>query len=392
MVTLIVPDGSGGPEEPRIYLPKGVSVAIIGTFAILLLGAVYYARSFFLPLVLSLLITLTFMPMVRYFYRRGVPPVVTAVLSVLAVAAIGGIGVMLLADPVSKMIGEAPTLIVKLKERFAFLQQPLSMLSRAGQEVSKIAEPGAADGAQRVVLAQPGFLSWAADTLTGIGTTMGATLLLTIFLLASSDTFLQKIIRSVDSLSDKKRSLRIVHDVEFEVSRYLLTITMINVGFGVLVGFAMAAYGMPNPIAFAVAATFLNYIPYIGAIIGITMTAGVALITFPTLTMAAFPPLTYFAFHLLEGNLVTPLTLGRRLELNSVAILIAVAFGGWMWGIIGAIVGVPLLVVIKVFCDHFPRLATFGAFLSEAEPAAETAAPAVEATAPAATPELAAKP
>ncbi|MBN9010498.1 MAG: AI-2E family transporter, partial [Rhizobiales bacterium] len=307
MATLIVPDGSGDPEAPRIRLPKGVSVAIIGTFAILLVGAVYYARSFFLPLILALLITFTFMPMVRYFHRRGIPPVVTAVVAVLAIAAIGACAVILLADPVSKMIGEAPSLMAKLKERFAFLQRPMAMLSEAGRQVSQIGEPPAADGTQRVVLAQPGFLAWAADTLTGIGTTMGATLLLTIFLLASSDTFLQKIVRSAASLSDKKRSLRIVHDVEYEVSRYLITITAINLCFGTLVGLSMAAYGMPNPVAFAVAATFLNYIPYIGAIIGITLTAAVSLITFPAFTFAMLPPLTYLAFHLLEGNVLTPL-------------------------------------------------------------------------------------
>jgi predicted PurR-regulated permease PerM len=255
------------------------------------------------------------------------------------------------------------------------------MLSAAGREVSQLAEPAATDGAQKVVLAQPGLLSWAADTLTGIGTTLGATLLLTVFLLASADTFLQKIVRSVDSLSDKKRSLRIVHDVEYEVSRYLLTITAINVCFGTLVGLAMAVYGMPNPVAWAVAAALLNYVPYIGAAIGILLTAAVSLITFPLVSFAIFPPLTYLALHLIEGNLVTPLTLGRRLELNSVAILIAVAFGGWMWGLVGALMGVPLLVVIKVFCDHFPRLATFGGFLS-AEPSAEVEAPPAVAETP----------
>ena len=205
---------------------------------------------------------------------------------------------------------------------------------------------------------------------------LGATLLLSLFLLASGDTFLQKIVRSVASLSDKKRSLRIVQDVSYEVSRYLLTITAINLCFGTLVGLAMAAYGMPNSIAWAVAAALLNYIPYIGAAIGIVLTAAVALISFPTFTMAILPPATYLALHLLEGSLITPLTLGRRLELNSVAILIAVAFGGWMWGVVGALVGVPLLVVVKVFCDHFGRLATFGAFLS-AEPAAELPAPVI---------------
>lgn len=377
------------PEPPRIYLPKAVTVAIVGTFAILLIGAIYYARSLFLPIILALLITLTFMPMVRYFYRRGVPPALTAVALVLVLAAVGAIAIVLLSDPISKMVSQAPQIMGQLRDRFSFLQRPIEMLSAAGREVSQIAEPAAADGTQKVVLAQPGFLSWAADTLTGIGTTLGATLLLTIFLLASGDTFLQKIVRSVDSLSDKKRSLRIVHDVEYEVSRYLLTITAINLCFGTLVGLAMAAYGMPNPVAWGVAATFLNYVPYIGAAVGIVLTAAVSLITFPTLTVAALPPATYLALHLLEGNVFTPLTLGRRLELNSVAILIAVAFGGWMWGVVGALVGVPLLVVIKVFCDHFPRLATFGGFLS-GEPSVEPPAPA---PAPAAEPsELATKP
>jgi predicted PurR-regulated permease PerM len=390
MATLIIPEGGGGPEEPRIYLPKGVSVAIIGTFVILLIGAIYYARSFFLPLILALLVTLTFMPMVRYFHRRGVPPVVTAVVSVLVVAGIGAAAAVVLSDPIARMVSQAPDIMGQLKARFSFLQRPFEMLSAAGREVSQLAEPAAADGTQKVVLEQPGFLSWAADTLTGIGTTLGATLLLSLFLLASGDTFLQKLVRSVDSLSDKKRSLRIVHDVSYEVSRYLLTITAINLCFGILVGLAMAVYGMPNPIAWAVAATLFNYIPYIGAAIGIVLTGAVALITFPTLTLAALPPATYLALHLVEGNVITPLTVGRRLELNSVAILIAVAFGGWMWGVVGALIGVPLLVVIKVFCDHFPRLAIFGGFLAD-EPGIEppVAAAAAESAAGEAAPKQA---
>jgi predicted PurR-regulated permease PerM len=116
------------------------------------------------------------------------------------------------------------------------------------------------------------------------------------------------------------------------------------------------------------AATLLNYIPYIGAITAIVVSAAVALITFPTLAQAALPPLAYLAFHGLESAFITPFILGRRLELNAVAILIALAFGGWMWGIVGAVIGVPLLVVVKVFCDHFPTMATFGDFLSAETP------------------------
>ncbi len=365
-----------GPEGPRTYLPKAVSASIIGMFAILLIGAIYYARGFFLPLLLALLLGLTFQPMVRYFHRRGVPPAVSAILLVVVMAGIGVMASVVLAAPVSKMVADAPQLVQQLKQRFAFLDQPMQMLTAASREVSKIADPPSSDGAQRVVLAQPGILSWAADTLTGIGTTIGATLILTVFILASGDLFLQKIVRSVGSLSDKKRSLRIVHDVEYEVSRYLITVTGINICFGILVGLAMALYGMPNPIAWGVAAALLNYIPYVGAIIGIGLTAAVSLITFPTFTAALFPPATYLALHLTEGNFITPLTLGRRLELNSVAIIVALAFGSWMWGLIGALIGVPCLVVVKVFCDHFPRLSTFGAFLSAEAPADPPVSPA----------------
>ena len=133
---------------------------------------------------------------------------------------------------------------------------------------------------------------------------------------------------------------------------------------------------MPNPVLWGVGAALLNFVPYLGALVGMALAGAIGLITFPTLTMAALPPLAYFICNSIEGSLVTPLTLGRRLELNPVAILVALGFGGWMWGIVGALIGVPLLVVVKVFCDHFDGLAKFGEFLS-GEPAVDIA-PAAE--------------
>ena len=360
----------GGPALPRM-----VSVAIVGTFLILLVGVLYYARGFFLPLILALLISLAFMPLVRAFARRGIPPVATAFLVVLGIgAALVGLA-LLLAEPTTRMLTEAPQIVQQLRDRFVSEGPagPLSRLIEAGEEVQAIAEgldePGAP---QKVVLAQPGIVSWAADTLSGIGGTLGATLLLAAFLLSSGDLFLQKLVRILPTLSDKKRSIRVVHDVEAEVSRYLFTITLINIGFGTAVGISMAILGMPNPVLWGVGAALLNFIPYLGALVGMSLAFLIGLVTFPTLTMAALPPLAYFICNAIEGSVVTPLTLGRRLELNPVAILVALAFGGWMWGIVGALIGVPLLVVIKVFCDHFESLAKFGEFLSgtvAAEPA-----------------------
>ena len=360
------------PGEPApVTMPRIVNVAIVGTFIILLAGVLYYARGFFLPLILALLITLAFTPFVRSLSRRGIPPVATAILVVIGIGA-GMVGLaLLLAEPTAKMLSEAPQIIEQLRDRFSGGGGPLSRLTEASQQVQEMAEGTNEPGApQKVVLAQPGIISWAADTLSGIGGTLGATLLFVVFLLSSGDLFLQKLVRVLPTLSDKKRSLRVVHDVEGEVSRYLFTITLINVGFGTAVGLSMAALGMPNPVLWGVGAALLNYVPYLGALVGMALAAAIGLITFPTLTMAALPPLAYFICNAIEGSIVTPLTLGRRLELNPVAILIALAFGGWMWGIVGALIGVPLLVVVKVFCDHFESLAKFGEFLS-GEPTAD---------------------
>jgi predicted PurR-regulated permease PerM len=354
-------------DEPRPTMPRVVGVAVVGIFLILLLAVLYYARGFFLPLILALLITLAFMPLVRALSRRGVPAVVTAILVVVGIgAALVGLAAML-AEPTTRMLAETPEIVQQLRERFAGAggTGPLSRLAEASEQIQAIAEGMDEPGApQKVVLAQPGVISWAADTLSGIGGTLGATLLFVVFLLSSGDLFLQKLVRILPTLSDKKRSLRVVHDVESEVSRYLFTITLINVGFGVAVGISMAVLGMPNPVLWGVGAALLNYVPYLGALVGIALAAVIGLITFPTLAMAALPPLAYFICNAIEGSVVTPLTLGRRLELNPVAILVALALGGWMWGIVGALIGVPLLVVIKVFCDHFESLAKFGEFLS----------------------------
>jgi predicted PurR-regulated permease PerM len=351
-------------EAEIVAFPRIVTFAAVGSFVILLAGAVYIAHGFFLPILLAVLVTLTFRPLVRTLSRRGVPAAATAILLVLLLGTAVFAVAVVLAGPFAQMVADAPTVIAELKERFKVLSGPITLLADAGRQVQELAASPDGELAQRVVIAPPSLLSWAAATLTGIGTTLGATLILAVFLLSTGDLFLLKLVRVVGSLSEAKRSLRIVHDIENVVSRYLLTITVINIGFGCAVGTAMALLGLANPLLWAAAATVLNFIPYLGALIGIGTALAIGLITFPTLAMAALPPVAYLVIHLTESTFVTPLVVGRRLELNAVAILVALAFCGWMWGIVGAVIGVPLLVVVKVFADNFPSLAAFGEFLS----------------------------
>jgi len=360
-------------------ISKAVSVSIVGTFMILSMGALYYARAFFLPVILALLLTLVVEPLVRGLGRRGVP----RVLSVALVVAILGGGFatisVLLSGPLSEMISATPKVVEKLQERFAFLQRPLAAMSEMGSAMQKVGQ-GGDNGPQSVVVVQSGLLASAAGTLADIGTTLGATLILSIFLLVSGDRLRTKLIHSVPTLSDKKRSLRVLLDIETEVSRYLLTIGAINAGVGICVGVAMAFFGMPNPIVWGFAAALLNFIPFVGSLTGQLLVFAVATVTFPTLLQAALPPLAYLLVGLVEGSLVTPSILGRRLELNPVAILIVLALTTWMWGLVGAIIGVPLLVVTKVFSGHFTSLSWLAEFLTSeiGPPSADSTMPSMK--------------
>jgi predicted PurR-regulated permease PerM len=224
-----------------------------------------------------------------------------------------------------------------------------------------------------VVVEQPGILTRAANSLASVVTSAAITLILALFLLSSGTLFYEKIIQSFPLLSDKKRALRVVYDVEREISRYLLTVAIINCSLGLVVGLGLWAIGVPNPMVWGVAAALLNFLPYVGALIGIVTVAVISLVSFQTIGYALVAPLFYFACTIAEGQFLTPLILGRRLELNSVSIFIAMAFWTWLWGAIGTLIAVPLLVVIKVFCDHFESLSHVGNFLAAQHVAEEEA-------------------
>lgn len=356
------------PPARRLDLSVAVSVSIVGSFIILLIGALYYARAFFLPLVLAILVTLTFAPLIRAISRYGVPAGISAVGLVLLLGGVIASAATLLSQPFAAMVADAPDIVAEIRERFAFLREPFATLNDAIRDLESVVSGNASGEAERVVVSQPGLLAWAASTAAGIGTTLGLTLILTLFLLASSNILRHKLVHVLPVLSEKKKSLRVLRDIENEVSRYLLTITAINTGFGLCVGLALYLLGMPNPVLWGIAAGLLNFIPYLGGWIGMAALVAVSIVTFPTLTAAALPPIAYLGIQIGESNFVTPLILGRRLELSTVAILIFLALTTWMWGIIGTIIGVPLLVVVKVFSDNFPSLAPLAEFLSAETP------------------------
>ncbi len=349
----------------RDVVPVSVRVGVFGTFLILFLGALFYARGFVLPLVLACLLTLTLSPLVSRLKRLGIPAAISALLLVGAIG--GGVATasMVLSGPFSEVVSTMPGTITTVRQRLALLKRPIATLNNVGQDIeSTLSGTDESSGKTAVVVSGGGFLRWLVGTLADFGTTLAATLMLAVFLLAAMDSLRYKLVSVLPEMSGKKRSLRVLHDIEHDVSRYLVTVTAINAGLGILVGGTMTLAGLGNGLVWGVTAGLLNFIPYLGAMVGIAFVAAASLATFHDWAAAVTPPLIYLGLQMLEGGLVTPMILGRRLSMSPIAILTALSLTTWMWGIVGTLIGVPLLVVLKVFCDRFPSLAGLGVFLS----------------------------
>jgi predicted PurR-regulated permease PerM len=189
-------------------------------------------------------------------------------------------------------------------------------------------------------------------------------LILLYFLLAYDGVFLAKLIKLLPTLSDKKRAVSIASEIEGHVSIYLFTITVINLCLGLAVGVTVGLLGLRNPIMWGAIVAILNFIPYLGALTGIICLTLGAVLSFDSIGYALIFPAVYLGFATLEGNFITPWVMGRSLTLNPVMILLSLAFWGWMWGIIGVILAVPILAAFKIFCAHIKPMEPIAEFLS----------------------------
>ncbi len=363
---------------------KTLRTASIGIFILLIVAAIYLARDFLIPVVLAFFVALTFRPAVRRMASKGIPSWATALgfALTLFLAFLGA--VYFASGPISGWIADAPEIQRKLVEKFHDFSDYFSGLAQFVEKIQSVAALG--NGTETgIVVRDTGMLSrlsqYAAHPIYVIFTLLG-TLVLAIFLMASGDLFYEKLVKVLPTLSEKKTALRIVYDVEREVSTYLLTVSAINAGLAACVGIAFYILAMPTPFLWSLLVFALNFIPYLGPMLGVSLTFLVGIVVFDTMGLTLLAPLVYIILVGFESEVVTPLFLSRRLALNSVAILLSLTFWAWAWGVVGIVLAVPLLVTLRVFCGHVEKLSAIGEFLGESdrslgEPAATiTAGPA----------------
>jgi len=341
------------------------SVALTGLFVLATFYTMYFMRAMLLPLVLALLLSYLLVPLVRGLAYIKIRPLFGA--AIVLVGLIGGIvyAVSFLSEPASGWIEKAPYSLQQLKQKLLPLKKPIEKVAQATGEIDKLTAPEEAQAKPQAVVVKRSALAEAFFT-QGPEFVASAVVMfiLLYFLLAYDGVFLGKIIRVMPRLGDKKKAVAMMRDIEDHISRYLLTITAINLGLGFAVGMTVDFFGLRNPVMWGVMVALLNYIPYLGALTGIIcMTLG-AVLSFDSLCYAMIFPASYLTLAILEGNFITPFVLGRSLTLNPILILVALAFWGWMWGISGMILAVPILATFKIFCDHIEPMSPIAEFMS----------------------------
>jgi predicted PurR-regulated permease PerM len=301
---------------------------------------------------------------VRTLKKRRIPEPLGAGLVMLGLVAALGVGVWYLAGPAADWIARAPQSAATVQRKLETMRGSVEQVTKAAEQVEKATEvTGSDDRTRQVEIKGPSLSKQLFGGTASLLSAATVVLFLTYFLLAVGDLFLQKLVAVLPQFKDKKTAVSIARETEAQISVYLFTSTLINLGVGVVTAVAMWLVGMPNAALWGVVAAVLNFVPYVGALVNMVILALAALVTFDSVSRALLVPAAFFGINMIEGNLVTPMILGRRMRLNTVALFIGFVFWWYIWGVAGAILAVPMMAALKIVCDHIESLTPIGEFL-----------------------------
>jgi predicted PurR-regulated permease PerM len=335
-------------RDTDIWAPAA-QMATVGIFIILAGACLYFCRPVLLPVAVALVVGATLAPLVKMAARHGISAWISATALGIGLVAACAVAISLLAGPVNEWIAKAPEIAATARQKLYVLDRPLA----AWRELSEAILPRG-----ETVAVEPSQLAIVTPVITVV-TPAVAQLVLTfvtlVFFLAAQMDFRRYLVSFFSTREGKLRFIRIANDIEENLASYLVIVTIINIGLGAATGLGAWLFGFPSPILFGVLAAVLNYIPYIGAACTTVILFGVGLVTFSSFGYALLPPAAFVALATVEGQFITPTVLGRRMTLNPLVVILALAFWTWLWGPIGTFLAVPLTIIAVVTLNHlFP--------------------------------------
>jgi predicted PurR-regulated permease PerM len=338
-----------GAEAPRtIRRTDLIAFALISLLLISVVAVLYVAKAFFLPIVAAFVVGTMLSPAAGFLERHRIPRAVSAVLIVSAVGAGVTFVIGLISSPLMEWSTRLPELGARMKDKLHIFDRPLSLWRDLQGMI------GGSDALPPAPFQIP-KIDWVQPTLEFLSPTFTEFLLFfatLVLFIASWRDLRRALIMTFTGRESRLRVLRIINAIEEHLGSYLLTVTLINMGVGTATGLVCWAAGMPNPAGLGALAATLNYLPIIGPVAMFVVLTAVGLVAFPTIGAGMIAPAAFVGLTFLEGHFVTPTIIGRRLELNALAVFISLAFWTWLWGPMGGFLSSPLLIVALILRDH----------------------------------------
>jgi predicted PurR-regulated permease PerM len=331
---------------PVIRRAEVVAFSLVAILVICVVAVLYAAKAFFLPVVMAFVVGTMLSPAAGFLERHRIPRAVSAVLIVSAVGAAGAFIVGLISSPLMEWTTRLPELGARLKDKLHIFDRPLALWQELQNSLG---------GSDTLSTFQMPKFDWVQPTLEFLSPTFTEFLLFfatLVLFIASWRDLRRALIMNFADHAARLRTLRILNEIEGQLGGYLLTVTMINLGVGAATGIICAVTGMPNPAGLGALAATLNFFPIIGPVAMFVILTVVGVIAFSTLGAGLIAPLAFVGLTFLEGHFVTPAIIGRRLELNALAVFMALAFWTWLWGPMGGFLSSPLLIVALILKEH----------------------------------------
>lgn len=341
---------------------SAVQIGVVGLWALALLFTLYFASGILLPFLVAVFLAIIFYPLVRWFRLIGIPDAIGAAITLLLVFLLIGAALYSLADPVAGWVNRSPQIMEELRTKTWSLRMAVEDAREAAKEVEEMTD---LDGEQpdAVVRQAPSLASRIfALTWTTTASTI-VTLFIMYFLLALGRRTVDRGIDAMSSASRRACAHDLCHRFREQLAAYIQTLTLINIALGTVTGVVMAVLGLPNSLLWGVLAGLLGYIPYLGPFVMFLIISTVSILTFDDLVRILLPVAAFALLETIEGHFTTPWIVGRRLTLNPIAVFVFILFWGSLWGVLGAVLAVPILISIKIVCDGRPGLAPVSALL-----------------------------
>jgi predicted PurR-regulated permease PerM len=369
-------------EPPHVTLPapqniRSMTLVILAALGVL--AVLKWASAFFIPLMLGFVFYYALAPVVDGLARWRVPRALSAAVLIIGILGAMGGSLYSMADDASELINSLPSAAEKLREgmrkKTAGPATPLDTVQKAAAELEKAAEESGGTatpsqrGVQRVVVEKPRFNIrdhlWTGTV--GLASLVGQVTLvtfLTYFLLLSGTTFRRKLVKITGpGLTEKKLTVQALDEINAQIQRYLLVQLLASIGVGIATGIAFAMLGLKHAAVWGVAAGVLNLVPYIGSIMVTGAAALVGFVQFGEIDMALAIGGVSLLINTVEGNLLVPWLTSKASRMNAVSVFIGVLAWGWLWGVWGLLLGIPIMMVIKAVCDRVDHLKPVGELL-----------------------------